>query len=84
MAIVFNSAAKSSAYPMGYVKIYRDGVLRDQDSLKDYGITPKAGTHPLRVGTVDLASFFQGAVGKVALYDHELAGAQLLSHRNAM
>ena len=84
VALVINAKAKSSQYPMGYVKIYKDGVLRDTDSLKDYGITPKSGSAPLRVGTGYLNSFFQGAVGDIAFYDKELSAAQVKAHDQAM
>ncbi|HEY3507220.1 MAG TPA: LamG-like jellyroll fold domain-containing protein, partial [Actinocatenispora sp.] len=40
--LVIDSADKSAEYPYGYTKIYRDGVLRDQDQLQISGtvITP--------------------------------------------
>jgi hypothetical protein len=37
-----------------------------------------------RCGTRDLNSFFQGAVGKVAVYDKALPAARLLAHVRAM
>jgi len=84
VALVINSKAKSSAYPMGYVKIYKNGVLRDTDSLQDYDITPKSGSAPLRVGTGYLNSFFQGALGDIAFYGKELTQAQIADHQKAM
>lgn len=83
-ALVINTNAKSSKYPLGYTKIYKDGKLRDTDSLKDYDIIPGVGDAPMRIGTRDLNSFFLGAIGKVALYDYELTGDQLMSHNKKM
>ena len=60
----------------------------DMDSLLEYWpdpttphlISPGDGDSPLRIGTRDFSSFFQGAVGKVAIYDHELTPQQIQSH----
>jgi hypothetical protein len=84
--LVINAAAKSAAFPNGYTKLYRDGVLRDQDDLSIHGqiVVPVQGSAPLRVGTRDFASFFSGAVGKVAIYDRELASADIVRHHAAM
>lgn len=84
VALVINANAKSSAYPMGYAKIYKNGVLRDTDSLKDYNVTPKSGTAPLRVGTGYLGSFFKGAMGNIAFYNTELSASQVQAHTTAM
>lgn len=84
--LVIDSADKSAEYPYGYTKIYRDGVLRDQDQLQISGtvITPARGTAPFRVGTRDFGSWFAGAVGKVAVYDHELSAERIAAHTAAM
>jgi len=84
VALVINANAKSSTYPMGYAKIYKNGVLRDTDSLQDYNITPKSGTAPLRVGTGYMNSFFRGAMGDIAFYNKELTGTQIAAHTKAM
>ncbi|MGZ5416895.1 MAG: LamG domain-containing protein [Nocardioides sp.] len=84
VALVFNTKDTSSAYPTGYVKIFKNGVLRDTDSLKGYNIVPKAGPAPLRIGTGYLNSYFKGAVGDVAFYDKELSASRLSAHYNAM
>jgi hypothetical protein len=83
ITLVFNSAAKSSAYPMGYVKLYRNGVLRDTDSLADYNIKPTAGTAPFRIGTGYLDSYFKGAVGPVSFFDRELTASRIQAHQAA-
>lgn len=82
--LVINTVDTSSSYPTGYTKLFKNGVLRDQDSLSGYNIIPGNGTAPMRVGTRDLASFFEGAVGKVAVYDYELTPNQLTAHYNIM
>lgn len=83
-ALVINTVDRSPQFPTGYVKIYKNGRLRDKDSLDDYDIVPADGSAPLRVGTRDKASFFVGAIGKVAVYDRELSAAQLLHHYRLM
>ncbi|TVY07790.1 LamG domain-containing protein [Paenibacillus cremeus] len=82
--LVINTVNTDATYTTGYTKIFKNGVLRDQDKLSDYSIIPGNGTAPMRIGTRDLNSFFQGAVGKVAVYDYELTPAQLTAHYNAM
>lgn len=81
---VINTKNVSSKYPTGYTKIFRDGKLRDQDDLQSYGIIPKNGTAPIRIATRDKKSFFQGSIGKVALYDYELSPERINAHLNKM
>lgn len=66
----------------GSLKLYRNGVLVDH--IPTTGIVLGNGSAPLRIGTRDLNSFFQGAVGKVALYDRALPASRLLAHVRAM
>ncbi|WP_168118835.1 LamG domain-containing protein [Paenibacillus sp. HB172176] len=82
--LVINTVDTSATYPTGYTKLYKNGVLRDTDSLTGYSIVPGNGTAPMRIGTRDFNSFFEGAVGKVAVYDYELTAAQLAAHYAAM
>lgn len=84
VTLVYNTHARSSQYPTGYVKIYRNGVLRDTDSLRDYNIVPRSGNAPLRIGTGYRDSYFQGAVGDVAFYPRELAASRISAHYRAM
>lgn len=59
----------------GTVRIYRDGVLRDTDTLGgSYDIVPTDHDAPLRIGTRDGRSFFEGAIGKVAVYGYDASG----------
>lgn len=86
-------AARSAKYPTGYTKLYVTRkspvsgqiVTRiDQDALAAYQIVPVAGTAPFRVGTRDLGSFFKGTVGRVAIYNYELAAEQVARHARRM
>ena len=82
--IVINTRNVSAAYPTGYVKIYRNGELKDTTRLDQFDVVPGNGTAPFRVGTRDFGSYFQGAIGKVALYLHELTPERIASHHGAM
>lgn len=84
VALVINSRHRSNRYPSGYTRIYKNGVLRDTDSLRDYDIVPRGGSAPLRIGTGYLGSFFQGAVGNVAFYNRELGAGRIRAHFRAM
>ncbi len=79
-----NTVNVSSTYPTGYTKIFKNGIQRSQDSLLVYGIIPQNGTAPMRVATRQLESFFEGAIGKVAVFDYELTYSQLQTHFNCM
>jgi hypothetical protein len=69
----------------GVVKLYIDGNLHDQDTLGDpYYIRPTHTIAPLRIGTTDKDSFFVGSVGKVAVYNYELAASRIAAHYAAM
>ncbi|WP_051900906.1 LamG domain-containing protein [Streptomyces aureus] len=83
-ALVVNTREKSADYPTGYVKVYKNGVLRDQDALDDYDITPSNTDAPLRIGAAGTKSFFKGAIGKVAVYDSEVSQSHLAAHYRAM
>ncbi len=82
VAAVFDTATLVSGY--GTVRLYRNGVLMDHDSMRDYAIVPRDGSAPLRVGTRDLRSFFTGAIGRVAVYDHVVSQSRLAAHFTAM
>jgi hypothetical protein len=66
-------------HPMGVTRIYRDGVLRDADSLEVYNVVPTRGPAPVRIGWR-----FPGAVAKVAFYDRAVPAERLVAHRDAM
>jgi hypothetical protein len=74
----------SSAWPDGYVALYKNAVLRGQVSLGQYDVKPQASDAPFRIGTRDLESYFQGAIGKVAVYGYVLSAADIARTYNAM
>jgi Concanavalin A-like lectin/glucanases superfamily len=82
--LVINIADTSPSFPIGYTKIYRDGDQRDMDSLADLNIIPANGTAPFRIATRDFQSYFQGRIGKVAVYDYELTEADIDAHNQTM
>ena len=63
--------------------IFKNGVLRDMDPLSGYSIVPGNGTAPVRIGTRDFNSFFQGSVARVAIYSTRLPAATLVAHTAA-
>lgn len=70
------------------VSIYKDGVLRDSDLLDQSAtggptITPANGTAPLRIGTRDLGSYFQGGISRVAIWNRKLTGAEITGLQTA-
>jgi hypothetical protein len=84
--LVINAKEKSKEYPNGYIRIYRNGEPEDTTDLEYRGtvIVPTRGTAPFRVGTRDLNSFFEGAIGKVAIYGKELPPERIEQHYKVM
>lgn len=56
--------------------IYKNGELRHSDSYRDT-IDPAAGAAPLRFGTRDFSSFFQGAIGPVLVWSRPLTSPEV-------
>ena len=83
LTLVYNTRPERGA-PAGTVRLYKNGWLRDRDSLADLGIHPRAGGSALRIGTGYLGSFFEGAVGDVTFYDKALPGKRIRAHYRAM
>jgi hypothetical protein len=82
---VIDAVDKSTAYPHGYVRIYRNGrLVNTRDLFSTVPVTLGNGTAPLRIGTQDLDGFFRGAIGKVAIYDRELPASRVVAHYRAM
>jgi hypothetical protein len=77
-------AQPSATWPHGYVSIYQNSTLRGQVSLSQFGVTPQAASAPFCVGTRQLQSFFEGAVGKVAVFDYVLSPSQIAAIYGAM
>jgi len=84
VAVAFNLDDFPTDTPPGSVKIYKNGVLRDTTPLSQFQVVPANGTAPLRIATRDRRSYFLGAIGKVAIYDRDLAAAQILGHYQEM
>lgn len=84
--LVINANAKSQKYPHGYTKIYRNGILANQNDLNYRGtrVAPDRGSAPFRLGTRDFNSFFKGAIGKVAIYGKELSAKRIAVHYGVM
>jgi hypothetical protein len=75
----------STGWPDGYIAIYKNGQLRrSRVSLAQFNVTPEASDAPFRVGTRDLESFFEGAIGKIAVYNSVLSAQDILATYNAM
>jgi hypothetical protein len=71
----------AGAWDATRVSIYRDGVLRDSDLLDQSAtggvtITPEDGDAPVRIGTRDFNSFFQGAISRVAIFSRRLTDGE--------
>jgi hypothetical protein len=84
--LVINANATSGDFPNGYIRIYRNGERKDTDRLEFDGvvIVPRRGKAPFRVATRDLGSFFEGAIGKVAIYARELPAKRIQEHYTVM
>jgi hypothetical protein len=82
--LTINTVNVNSIYPTGYTKIFKNGIERGQNSLIGYGIVPQNSIAPMRIATRQLQSFFQGAIGKVAVFDYELNSNQIQIHYNCM
>ncbi len=75
----------SARWPGGYIAIYKNGRLGGPPvSLLQYKVTPRASDAPFRIATRDLQSFFEGAIGKVAVYDRVLSAQEILATYEAM
>lgn len=74
----------------GSIEIWVNGVKWDHDShgqtgcMSQYGVVPKANDSAVNVATMAKESFFQGAIGKVALYDHLLSAERIELHYTIM
>ena len=84
MVTVEYSTAPSADFPDGSVAIYKDAVLRQRVRLNQFGVTPRPGSAAFSVGTVTGHSFFQGSIGKVAVFDRVLPGADILAQYRIM
>lgn len=61
-----------------YIAIYKNGQRRGEAvSLSQFNVTSEESDAPFHIGTRDLESFFEGAIGKVAVYDGGLSDLQI-------
>lgn len=78
-----------TAYP-GSINVWVDGVKQNfayhspTGCMSQYSVIPMAASSPLNIGAVSSDSYFKGAVGKVAIYDHLLTPSQIDAHYTAM
>jgi Concanavalin A-like lectin/glucanases superfamily len=74
----------------GSINIWVNGVKWDAAAhhptgcLSQFGVSPTAGNSPLNIGTMARDSWFEGAIGKVAIYNYLLSPAQIAAHYQAM
>lgn len=83
---VFDTVNKGSD-GWGTTRIYKNGVLKDTDTMGgDYDITPVAGSAPLHIGArpEGSASYFKGAIAKLAVYPTALTPQKISAHYQAM
>ncbi len=61
------------------IRWYKNGVLKDQDVFLTgtFAVTPANGTAPLRIGTRDFNSYFQGAIDDIAIYNRVLTASEI-------
>ena len=59
------------------IQWYKDGTLRDTDTLSGFGITPGNGTSPVRLGTRDFASYFKGSIDNILFYNRVLSAFEV-------
>jgi hypothetical protein len=84
-----SACTNTSTYP-GSIDIWVDGVEWNQAShgqtgcFSQYMVVPKANASPLNIGTMATDTWFQGAIGKVAIYGSLLTQTQITSHYQAM
>ena len=84
MLVEVINTARSTQYPTGYVKIYKNGVWRETVGLNQFNVVQQHGSAPFRVGAAELDSYFPGAIGKVAVFDYELSASQVAAQYAAM
>lgn len=78
-----------STYP-GTINIWVNGVPWNQSvhgqtgCMGQFNVVPQATGSQLNIGTVDTQSWFEGAIGKVAIYNYLLSQAQISNHYQTM
>ena len=78
-----------STYP-GAINVWVNGVLWDQAAhgqtgcMGQFNVVPQATSSQFNIGTVDMQSWFEGAIGKVAIYNYLLTQTQITKHYQTM
>lgn len=85
--------AQAASYP-GAVNIWVNGVKWDQAQHAPTGcmtqpgdnifVTPQSTGSPLNIGTMATDTWFEGAIGKVAIYNYLLSQSQINNHYQTM
>jgi hypothetical protein len=71
------------------VSIYKDGVLRGSPAKQrgarysSFNVVPHAGNAPLRFGTRNFTSYFDGTLDEVAIYPRVLTAKEVQDHYRA-
>ncbi len=79
----------ASAYP-GSIDIWVNGVRWNHAShgqtgcMSQYSVVPVANDSAVNVGTMARDAWFQGAIGKLAIYDYLLSQSQITAHYELM
>ncbi|MBX4196208.1 LamG domain-containing protein [Candidatus Pacearchaeota archaeon] len=69
----------TGVYDGTHVQIWKNGVLKDQDNVKDYHIVPANGKAPLTLGTSDGSSYFKGSMDEMRVYNRALTQSEIQS-----
>ncbi|OGV53449.1 MAG: hypothetical protein A2X45_24250 [Lentisphaerae bacterium GWF2_50_93] len=66
------------------ITLYKNGVKRDSDAIynSQYHITPQNGSSPVRIGTRDFKSYFQGAIDDIRVYNRAMSAEEVLALYN--
>ena len=84
-----SDCSDAATYP-GAIDIWVNGVKWNHSRhgqtgcLSQYQVIPKANDSPVNVGTMATDAWFQGAIGKVAIYDSLLSQTQITNHYRVM
>lgn len=79
----------ASSFP-GSINIWVNGVLWNQAAhnptgcMSQFSVSPMANNSPLNIGTMATDSWFEGTIGKVAIYNYLLSQTQINNHYQTM
>jgi len=84
------SAAERVERELGPIDVWVNGIKWDMKAhlptgcMSQYKVSPKSGNSPLTVGTMARDYWFQGGIGKVAVYNRLLSSAEISRHYSTM